>query len=367
MGKRKSTEHEEEIRRKIRRLQGKLRRKKKRVIESSDTEDSGTDTYDQRGHSSGSETPPRPPYSPLTAASVSSPEPERRSSRGPDGVDTVQEPTPSTSKDNQESTNADIALQDDILSLLGDAPKAEVSFGKPLHKDVASRWQEILAKGLSTEVKAKLMEEYYIPSNCDLLTAPLLNPEAKAALTTAITKRDSSIREKQKQLGIAISALGQAVEDVISNESTKKILKPISDACRLLCDIHFAETKTRRNLISYCTNTKLKETVLESTRDKFLFGENLAEKLKSAKSIQQSGESLKIKKQLGYFNKNSSNLRTNNNNLNSKSYYRKTRFKQTGQGRAPPERVTSQRRTRGHQSPRRAVDVERQKRSAYRK
>lgn len=41
----------------------------------------------------------------------------------------------------------DQELDDEILLLLGEAPKEDKSFGKPIHRDLAARWQDILDKG----------------------------------------------------------------------------------------------------------------------------------------------------------------------------------------------------------------------------
>lgn len=38
----------------------------------------------------------------------------------------------------------DSELDNEILALLGNAPKSDTKFGKPTHKDLASIWQEIL-------------------------------------------------------------------------------------------------------------------------------------------------------------------------------------------------------------------------------
>lgn len=207
---------------------------------------------------------------------------------------------PSPPEVSQPGTSADgntgeIILDDDILLLLGDAPKTETTLGPSIHKDVARRWQDILAKGLSKEVKENILKEYLIPSNCDLLLSPALNPEVKAALHDSLVKRDASLLYRQNQLGIALSALAAVTEMVISNETSKqKILKPLSDACRLLCDSHFSETNTRRKFVISSINLKLKQALIESNRDKsLLFGENISEKLKAAKTIQQSGDALK--------------------------------------------------------------------------
>lgn len=217
-----------------------------------------------------------------------------------------------------------ICLDDDILQLLGDAPEPETVLGKAIHNDIATRWQDILKKGLGKDAKDNICKEYLIPSNCELLVPPILNPEAKAALTEQSVKRDASLVHRQKQLGIAISALAQATENIIhhSKESNKAdlrqtVLKPISDACRLLCDMHNGETKIRRKFVISSINTSLKDTLLESASDKFLFGDNMSDKLKAAKSVQRSGEALKViqnkkpqSQRPSFFNKNRSNFKT---------------------------------------------------------
>lgn len=242
-------------------------------------------------------------------------------------------PQPGTSA---ESQSEDLQLDEDILQLLGDAPKAETPLGPPIHKDVASRWQNILEKGLSKEVKENLTKEYLVPSNCDLLLAPTLNPEVKVALPDALVKRDSSLLFKQKQLGIALSALASVTEMVISNETSKqKILKPLSDACRILCDSHFMESRTRRGFIISTINSKLKQTLIDSSRDKFLFGDNVSEKLKAAKTIQQSGEALKNAPKPKFNRPNIPSTIGNKGNLNFVPQHRKTDTKTNSNRRAP--------------------------------
>lgn len=177
-------------------------------------------------------------------------------------------------------------LNEDTLQLYGNAPKTETPMGLFFRKSIASSWQYILAKGLAKEAKENLLKSYLIPVNCDLLLAPALNPEVKAALPDHLVKRDINLMYKQNQLGIALSALASVTDMIISNESSKqKLLKPISDACQILCDSHFIETKSRRDIIVSSMSTNLKDALLETKRDKFLFGENVIDKVKAAKTI----------------------------------------------------------------------------------
>lgn len=228
---------------------------------------------------------------------------------------------------------ADLALNEDVLLLLGDAPEPEIDFGKPIHKDIASRWQEILIKGLPKEVMDKLLKEYLIPKNCEYLVSPILNPEAKVALSDFMIKRDAALSAKQKQIGIALAALSQAVEFVINKEtSTQKILKPLGDACRILCDSHFCETKTRPGFVTAAINADLKDIITGSTRDKFLFGSNITEQLKSAKTIKESGSLLKQAK-------NEKSQKFNINNFTKRKNYNSNQYSSRLNWRTTPRRA----------------------------
>lgn len=257
------------------------------------------------------------------------------------------------------TSEADPELDDEVLTLLGDAPVPENVLGKAIHKDIASRWQDILAKGLAKEVRDRLLKEYLIPINCDLLVSPVLNPELKAALSDFMVKRDASLIAKQNQIGIALAALSRAIDIIINKKTeTSNILKPLGDACRILCDSHYGDTKTRRGFVVSAINTDMKETLIETTRDKFLFGSNVSEQVKSAKSIKRSGTDLKQAKNYKsqVFNKNNFTRDKNQpNRFNWKSVPQKTKNKQVFSRSRPTQRPATrasfQQRDKAERSP----------------
>ncbi|KAI8428764.1 hypothetical protein MSG28_007445 [Choristoneura fumiferana] len=341
MGKRKS--EEEVIRSKIKKLKTELQRRtscRSRIIYSSDSSEADDDFIvnseaqeEQRSSSHDHVESPRlaasPPLTPVPdALQEASPQPsthqkpQRPASAlpGPSSAPDL----PKTSPQVPPSSPDDQELDDDVLLMLGDAPQPETALGDNIHKDVASRWRDILLKGLQKEVKEKLFQEYPVPSNCDLLVAPTLNPEAKAALIENLVKRDHSLMQKQKQIGVALSALAQALDLLLKQDASKQtILKSVSDACRILCDSHYLETKTRRYFVVSSINTDLKDTLTNTVRDGFLFGENISDKLKAAQSIQKSGDTLKNtpKPFNNRFNKNNfvlNKTKPQKNNLNFK-------------------------------------------------
>ncbi|RVE40649.1 hypothetical protein evm_014701 [Chilo suppressalis] len=207
-------------------------------------------------------------------------------------------PSPSNAAAAGTSKTPDIAeahLDEEILQLLGEAPEPETLLGAPVHKDIAARWHDVIKKGLSKDCKEKIFKEYLIPSNCELLIPPLLNPEAKAALTSTFIKRDLSLISRQKHLSVAIAALTCTLDKIITTKDSQRqdVLKSISDACRILCDMYHYETETRKKFVVSSINTGLQGALTNAITDKFLFGENMSERLKTAKTVQKSGEELK--------------------------------------------------------------------------
>ncbi|KAI8425860.1 hypothetical protein MSG28_011624 [Choristoneura fumiferana] len=208
MGKRKS--EEEVIRSKIKKLKTELQRRtrcRSRIIYSSDSSEADDDFIvnseaqeEQRSSSHDHVESPRlaasPPLTPVPdALQEASPQPSTHQKPlrpasalpGPSSAPDL----PKTSPQVPPSSPDDEELDDDVLLMLGDAPQPETALGDNIHKDVASRWRDILLKGLQKEVKEKLFQEYPVPSNCDLLVAPTLNPEAKAALIENLPQKNN--------------------------------------------------------------------------------------------------------------------------------------------------------------------------------
>lgn len=207
-------------------------------------------------------------------------------------------------------------LDEEILELLGDAPKEQSPVGPDVHTDIASRLEDILHNGLKKDIKEKILEEYPVPGNCALFKAPILNPEVRAAVSDLLEKKDASLAARQGQVGVALSALVRAMHILALEKSDKNqdILKHISSACRILCDTHYIDTKLRRNFLISSLNNKIKDTLKESKRDKSLFGEELAEKLKATKAITKSSQDLKYMKPKSTVFKPAASARINNLN-----------------------------------------------------
>ncbi|XP_063635076.1 uncharacterized protein LOC134805789 [Cydia splendana] len=191
------------------------------------------------------------------------------------------------------------ALDSSVLEILGEDPSESIQYGSEIRKELANRLEHIATTGLSKEVRKELLEAYLIPANCTKIGAPLMNAEIKAAVTDVITKRDKGIEMRQKQLACAISGLAGVINtELESSEKNNERLKQLMDIGRILCDVQHSESVTRRNFAIYSIKKDLKDHITNTKIDKYLFGEELAETLKTAKAVSKSGTELKVKSQV---------------------------------------------------------------------
>lgn len=186
-------------------------------------------------------------------------------------------------------------LDDEILRILGDDPSTHKSYGEDIHKDLTVRFEHVATNGLTKEARQELQDKYLPPSNCTLIDGPDLNPEIKAAISETVVKRDKSIEIKQKQIANAISCIGKAMIQLLSIEGKNTILiKFLMDASRILCDCQYLDSVTRRNFILGTIKKDMKDQLQTTKIDRFLFGKDLGETLKTAKAISKSGADLKF-------------------------------------------------------------------------
>lgn len=73
------------------------------------------------------------------------------------------------------------------------------------------------------------------------------------AVGEAAKSRDARLATIQSQMGVALSALGKGLSKLINQESDNEIMRPyieiISDAARILADIHHSQSLSRRSLV----------------------------------------------------------------------------------------------------------------------
>nr|CAH7749579.1 unnamed protein product [Callosobruchus chinensis] len=187
------------------------------------------------------------------------------------------------------NSQASSSLHPEMLSIIGDEGGSSKDYGPPIQQDLATIWTTIATKGLDPEKRLGLLSKYPCPENGLVLRALKLNPVIKEATTEAVKTRDHRLSNLQAQIGSCLAAIGLVITNLLKEEGggNKQHIEKLSDAGRLLSDLHNLETISRRNLVSMNLNKDLKETLLDSPIDEWLFGESLDERLKTAKSLQE--------------------------------------------------------------------------------
>jgi len=187
-------------------------------------------------------------------------------------------------------------LDDTTLSLLGDVPTAPKQAGESLHRDIVTRWKQILENGLKSDVRDGLIKAYPTPKNCTTISAPKLNPEIAATMSQTSLKKDGYQIIAQSQLGAALSAVGNGLTLLLNDEKAEnktQLVGMLGDAGRLLAGLHHSNSITRRAFITPSLGLSVKPIADKSPIDNFLFGENLAETLKAARALERTGKELR--------------------------------------------------------------------------
>nr|CAI5838333.1 unnamed protein product [Callosobruchus analis] len=164
---------------------------------------------------------------------------------------------------------------DELISIFTAESDAKRLFSAPIQPELAACWTRILSSGLAVETKENIIRKYLPPENCQELSpppSPLINPELKRASPENSVCRDARIAQLQQQIG------------------------SLNDIGRLLCDINYNESVSRRELLCLNLNKDFKEALKDSAIERWLFGSNLDTTLRTAKELEKSTEQLKVPK-----------------------------------------------------------------------
>lgn len=114
-----------------------------------------------------------------------------------------------------------------------------------------------------------------------------------------VLKKDKYASEIQKIIGSAMIALGMGISLMLNEKDEEvdrmQLLQYLSVAGKLLAEAHHREAVTRKSFISPGIEKNINEVLEKCKLDKFLFGEDLSEKIKSMKSIEKIAAEIKSK------------------------------------------------------------------------
>lgn len=191
----------------------------------------------------------------------------------------------------------EVPINAEELQILGEDPASNKPKEFKFHSGLASRWEACIRSGLNKENRAELLKTYSREGNCPL-EAPILNAELLSSLNEMAVKRDRHFVDSQCLIGSALSALGTAITLLLNDKKESvdrnELLKLMCDVGKLITDLHQKESVARKAYILPGLDKRARTILGKVETDKFLFGEDLAEKLKSAKAIEKAGLDLKL-------------------------------------------------------------------------
>lgn len=177
-----------------------------------------------------------------------------------------------------------------LLEKIGHVSKGENTF--LLHEDIKAIWEEVLKRGLDKDSKDSIIKKTPSIKGC-FTAAPTLNPEIKITLSSHAVKRDERLCEKQSQIGVILCGLSELLQEMLEGKNfDETIVERLSNYIRLLCDVHHMESQTRRAVILPGLNKNIKETLEKTDINNNLFGKNLSDIIREARTLEKSKKDL---------------------------------------------------------------------------
>lgn len=161
---------------------------------------------------------------------------------------------------------------------------------------MTSRIKNWLRKGISKEEREKLLQAAPRKGDC-CLEAPGLNEEVQATMSEQAIKRDGHFRDHQTLTGSALSTVSQVLSAILNDEEEPldrtSILQNLANATKLLAELTFCLSEARRAFIIPGFEKDIKAVLEKTEPGEMLFGNDLLERINSAKSIAKTGKELK--------------------------------------------------------------------------
>lgn len=197
---------------------------------------------------------------------------------------------------NKEERQGELTPDVTAGSLFGeDVSKNRERTGPPLRDDMISTWTSIIDNGIGEEERKNLVDKYPTPGNALRLRAPKLNDIVVKACSESTIKRDARLVQLQNQIAASVTAIGGVITLMLNEDGggNKSHLQPLCDAGRLLTDVLNMEATSRKQLVSYQLDKNLKDTLVASPSDEWLFGTDLDKRVESSKQLEKTVKYIK--------------------------------------------------------------------------
>ncbi|CAK1583168.1 unnamed protein product [Parnassius mnemosyne] len=260
MGKRKSSDNPDKIRKKIKKLEKKLRKKENFEGPKENT----------------------PPLVDLSVPNVTIAE-----SLEENTIEEIQMEGQTNASDNDD-------IPEELLLALGPEGEESKEVGEPINMQLATRWTKIMMEGLGKEPRDKILNKFLTPSNFKAVIAPQMNPEIKASLSEILIKRDKRLVNRQNMTGKIMTGIGLVLTNIIKgNINTRDIVEQLSDTAKIAAEIFYEDSAARRYFALSGATIVLKEALKNAKTDELLFGKDCPENIKTAQTVQRTGAQIK--------------------------------------------------------------------------
>ena len=206
------------------------------------------------------------------------------------------EPTLLSEQKDENEANKKKSLDEETRKALGQDPENKQKKELALHIELVALWATWISAGLSKETKEDLLDKYPRKGNL-LLEAPELNPEIAVILNESGAKRDSLFIQEQNYAASGMSALGEAITMILNDEEETidrlKLLQNLGDAGKLLAQLHYQISSARKAYIAPVLTKQTKELLQKTSPSTLLYGNNLSDIIKTARSTEKLGKDLK--------------------------------------------------------------------------
>lgn len=171
--------------------------------------------------------------------------------------------------------------QNSLLNLFGVDPQEKTNKNGVLLDGIATRWAHLITKGLDEEERQRLVDLYPPASNCSVLVPPILNEEIAVALKDNKIREDKFLQKLQMEISSGLMALYAPISSLVQeNQPPTATLENLANSAKIFSDCFHQISRHRRFLLGPSLNPQFKKCLESQEIDKFLYGENLTEKVK---------------------------------------------------------------------------------------
>lgn len=192
---------------------------------------------------------------------------------------------------NEPAGDNDTVMYDaELAEALADVEKCQ-DFGPEVTSFISEAYKKTVERPISKETMERMKNDHKIPSNCKFFQVPKLNPEIWQNLTTKGRLSDLKIQQIQNTLSLNLTFLVEITQEITRNAAkiprdiSTKLLKLALDSANVAgTQMQELNKKRRLEVKPFLSQEYQGICTAKLAPSEYLFGENLAETLKSTKA-----------------------------------------------------------------------------------